>query len=238
METDTKLNAVLNRQKCEREYIHEGIAVLKSSFESYIVDILYNQVAEERINSKMGAQLSAFMKENSCKLYPEAVALYQESIEKGYPVRPFESVLKYTATYNAGSLLSLYFDRYEYKGGAHGSTIRRSDTYQLQNGRTLPLSAFFPRGYDYAKLFLDEILAQAKITMETNPVFFDNYEELIVKYFNPDHYFLTEKGFAIYYQQTEIAPYATGIVVFEIPYDTINKVVHPYVDIKTEETYV
>lgn len=226
-----KLTAVTNKQNYRREYIYNGVVLLTSSFESYIVDISGNRNAEERINTKIEAELAAFMKDNKYRLFPQAVELYKESIEKGYPVRPFESVLNYTVTYNTADYLSMYSDRYEYTGGAHGNTLRRSSTYDLRTGRTLPLEAFFPRGFDYATVFLEAILTEARRIMETEPVFFENYEELIVKYFDPDNYYLTEKGVAIYYQQYEIAPYSTGIVVFEIPYESINKVIHPIINI-------
>lgn len=222
MEDNARPVAVLNRQKFEREYIYDGVAVLNSSFQSYVVDIPTNRQADSLINGRIGSQLSAFMKDNLARLFPDAVEAYKQAVANGYPVRAYESVLNYTATYNAGNLLSMYRDQYEYAGGAHGSTVRRSDTFSLQNGRVLPLSAFFPYGYDYTSAILQEILAKAKEIMQTEPVFFDNYEELIVKNFNPQSYYLTQKGIAIYYQQYDIAPYSTGIVVFEIPYDRLN----------------
>lgn len=58
--------------------------------------------------------------------------------------------------------------------------------------------------------------------MAENPgVYFDDYRKLIAQYFNEEQYYLTPQGVAIYYQQYEIAPYSTGIVVFTVPYDVL-----------------
>lgn len=226
---ENNLSAVLNRQKFEREYIFDGIALLNASFESYVVDVPERKEAEERINARISGQLAQYMKNNAYNLFPEAVRVYKESIANNYPVRPFEAVMKYSAPFNTCGLLSLYYDRYEFTGGAHGNTVRKSDTYNLNNGRVLPLAAFFPRGFDYREYFIGQILTEAKKIMEVNPVFFENYEELIVKNFNPDNYYLTPNGYAIYYQQYEIAPFSTGIVVFEIPYDAVNQILNPFI---------
>lgn len=213
-------SATLNRQRFEREYVYDNLAVLTTAYDSFIVGLL-NLGAAARINARIESQLETFMSDNRLRLFPEAVENYRQSVEQGYPVRPFESQLVYASTYNGKGLWSLYYDRYEYTGGAHGSTVRRSDTYDLASGRVLPLSAFFPRGYDYIKTILENILDQARTNMETDPVYFENYEELILKNFDPSSYYLTPYGMAFYFQQYEIAPYSTGIVVFTVPYEVL-----------------
>ena len=68
-------------------------------------------------------------------------------------------------------------------------------------------------------MLIDQILRQADENIQQNPgINFEDYHALIVKYFNEEHYYLTPSGVAIYYQQYEIAPYSTGIVVFTISY--------------------
>lgn len=210
-------NAVINNQKYERDFMYDNVAVLTTTFESFIVDVLWNKFAGDRINDRINAQLGAFMRDNSKNMFSQAVEVYNDSVANNFPIRPFESYLQYVVTYNAKALLSTYNDRYDYTGGAHGNTIRRSDTWSLKTGRVLPLSSFFPPNSDYVAVILKQIQEQAKINMEENPgIYFDNYPELILQYFNPKNYYLTENGIAIYYQQYEIAPYSSGIIVFEV----------------------
>jgi len=217
---DSVQAAILNRQRFERDYIYDNLALLNVSYDSFIID-MPNKAAAARINARIESQLNAFMSDNRLRLFPEAIEVYRESIEQGYPVRLFGAQMDYAASYNDNGYLSLYFDRYEYTGGAHGNTLRRSDTYELSTGRVLPLSAYFPRGFDYMKIIIENILDQARTVMETEQIYFENYEELILKYFDPQSYYLTSEGIAFYFQQYEIAPYSTGIVVFTVPYDIL-----------------
>ena len=52
-----------------------------------------------------------------------------------------------------------------------------------------------------------------------NGQYFDNYCKLVLETFNPQNfYILSDSLFAIYFQQYDIAPYSSGIPVFEINY--------------------
>ena len=68
---ENNLSAVLNRQKFEREYIFDGIALLNASFESYVVDVPERKEAEERINARISWQLAQYMKDNAYNLFPK-----------------------------------------------------------------------------------------------------------------------------------------------------------------------
>ena len=39
---------------------------------------------------------------------------------------------------------------------------------------------------------------------------------MVIDNFNPKSFFITNKGVSVYYQQYDIAPYSSGIRVFEI----------------------
>lgn len=177
---------------------------------------------QDRINDMILAQVNAYYRYASSDLYKQAVTAYQEAMKNGYPFHTFDAVLQYEISYNRDCYLSIYRDQYEYTGGAHGNTVRASDSWNLANGCTLALSCFFLPGQRYRAFLIEQILRQADEQMQQNPgIFFEDYRSLIPKYFNEKSYFLTPSGLEIYYQQYEIAPYATGIVAFTIPYDTL-----------------
>ncbi|HHX60234.1 MAG TPA: DUF3298 domain-containing protein [Epulopiscium sp.] len=113
-------------------------------------------------------------------------------------------------------------DRYEYTGGAHGMTVRSSNTFELRTGTQIPLYCYFKKGIDYKLLLTQEMIKQANDQLKDNPgIYFDNYEELIAQNFTENHYFLTPEGLSLYFQHYDIAPYSTGIVVFTVPYKII-----------------
>lgn len=148
------------------------------------------------------------------KLYPMAVEQYRESIKNGYPIMVYEAMTVFQLTYNQACIISLYFDQYEFTGGAHGSTLRYSDTWNLQTYRRLKLNdLFICPGYQQM------IFRQIKAQIQKNPeIYFEDYEKLVVDTFNKNSFYCTPKGIIIYYQQYDIAPYSSGIREFLIPY--------------------
>lgn len=149
------------------------------------------------------------------ELFAQAVEQYKESIKNDFPMNPYEAVVVYRQTYASACVLSLYFDQYEYTGGAHGNTVRYSQVWNLQRCGRICLEELFCCGVNYKNYIFQQVKAQ----IEKNPgIYFDNYETLLVNTFNPESFYCTPYGIVIYYQQYDIAPYASGIREFLIPY--------------------
>ena len=156
------------------------------------------------------------------ELFNLAVEQYKDSIEHGYPVRVFEVIQEFNVTYSRSCVISLYMDRYEYTGGAHGSTIRLSQTWNLQKCGLVKLCRLVrcpPGCREY-------IFRKVETQIAKNPdIYFENYRKLIRETFNENSFYCTPSGIVVYYQQYDIAPYASGIREFEIPYS--NCVINP-----------
>lgn len=202
----------------KRNFTYGWTAVLTFS-SSYPEIVSATGTAARRINRRVRMQVEGFYRYASTELYRQAVKEYRDSLANGFPFRPYDAVLNYEVAFNADCFFSLYRDRYEYTGGAHGNTVRSSDTWSLKTGNRLALSDLFMPGENYRMILTEQILLQADENMRQNPgIYFEDYRALIVKFFNPESFFLTPEGLNIYYQQYEIAPYSTGIVVFTIGY--------------------
>lgn len=147
-------------------------------------------------------------------LFHQAAVRYQDS-PSDIPVNAYEADSRYQITLNSLSLLSLYTDRYEYTGGAHGSTIRRSETWCLPQSRRLVLSELFPDGFDYMTYIFAEIASQIEKEPEQ---YFEDPLANMVNTFRAENFYCIPGGFTIYYQQYDIAPYSGGIREFPIPY--------------------
>ncbi len=172
-----------------------------------------------KINEFYRTKALTYQKYCKNNLYEEAKKQYEDSVRNRYPVRAFDALMTYNLTYNENCIISLYFDKYEYTGGAHGSTVRSSDTWYLLNGRRILLNQFFYRAFNAKEYVLNSINKQIENQIKSgNNIYFENYKENTLKYFNPSSYYLTEKEIVIYYQQYEIAPYVAGIVEFIIPF--------------------
>lgn len=149
------------------------------------------------------------------ELYQMAVEQYKYDMENSYPVRIFDAVINFSITYNAACIVSLYSDKYEFTGGAHGNTLRTSQTWNMQTGKMIELNELFLCSFDYKLYIFRRINEQIKLDLS---IYFEDYEKLVVQTFNPKSFYATPAGIVIYYQQYDIAPYSSGIREFLIPY--------------------
>ena len=179
------------------------------------------QVALDKINNYYKTKANMYVQTDIGNLYQNAAVDYEYAVSNNFPVRSFEVITEFVVTYNRDCVLSLYFDRYEYTGGAHGSTVRTSDTWNVACSSPVRLDSLFPFAYDLDEYVTDNIARQinqlAMTEAESFP-YFDDYEVLVREHFNPYSFYLTYKDVIIYYQQYDIAPYSTGIPEFLIPY--------------------
>ncbi len=172
-----------------------------------------------RINLYYRRKAEAFIHRCSTELYAQAVEGYRFARQNGYPFNPYEALMVYTITYNRFCTISLYFDAYQFTGGAHGGTIRTSDTWNLREGDRMHLVDFFPPGFPYRAYIFEQIDAQiAEQTASGENFFFEDAPQLARQTFSEDSFYLTDEGIVVYYQQYDIAPYSSGIVEFVIPY--------------------
>lgn len=208
--------------KIEKIKLKEGLKYKNTVVLTYKIE--YAQITETEYemgkrnfnyyNKQKALELQQYIINN---LFKEAKALYDYNSSNGYPIMEYEIILEYNVTYNKDNIVSIYYDQYEFTGGAHGNTIRTSQNWNLYEGKMLLLSYFFPNNPYYVIDILIEINKQIKEQIQNGTnYYFDNYCELVLETFNLENYYLTEKGIAIFFQQYDIAPYSSGIPVFYI----------------------
>jgi len=152
-------------------------------------------------------------------LLPAAAADYGNSIANGFPVHQYDAQWDYTITYNHNCIVSLYIDQYEYTGGAHGTTRRSSDTWNLYTGQKLSLTEILTGNNLSIDQVLAEIQKQIRAQLEDGSgTYLDNAVTLAAETFRPDQFYLTDDGIVFYFQQYDIAPYVSGIPEFMVPY--------------------
>lgn len=209
----------LNYISTTKEFMKGTVLLLKATASYFNAVIEDNRQAEKYINALVDRRVRGFAEYAQNTMLAEAKAAYTESVKNAFNFNNYETFLEYTVTLNTPKYLSFYLDEYSYTGGAHGNTLRESHTLDARTGKAMPLSVFFEECKNYKNVILHLIEEQANANYAANPgIYFEDYRTLIAEYFNEDNFYLTDKGIAIYYQQYQIAPYSTGIVVFEIPY--------------------
>ena len=150
----------------------------------------------------------------------KAVAALGRALGENAVFRPYTLSATYTVTLCDGGIVSLYRDLYTDTGGAHGSTLRQSESWSGKSGWLLRLEQFFPRGQNYRRLLTDNAIALAAAALaQGTGAFFEDYEKRLRRCFSSCSYYLTSAGIAVYYQQYAVAPYAAGIPTFLYPWE-------------------
>lgn len=198
------------------EMKYEGVTVLNYRIEYPEFAAINYKLGIKVVNQYYKDKALALQNSFRTKLYQMAVAQYLDDIKNGFPVRVFEALQTFEVTYNQSCIISLYFDNYQYTGGAHGLTNRTSQTWNLKTRKMIKLRELYRCSGNYKSYIKNKIIAQIK---ENPDIYFENYEELVEQTFNENNYYCTPQGVVVYFQQYDIAPYSSGIREFLLPYN-------------------
>jgi len=203
----------VSKNVLEKELFYDGTLILKYHIEYPSINISVNQNAAIRFNNYNKNLALKIQNRTETEIYNNAVETYKYNKANGYPIMIFEVYRNFIITYERLNILSLYTDEYIFSGGAHGNTVRNSQTWDLLIGTMIKLDSFFPNN----PYFLIDVLKQINEQIAKEPdIYFDNTCNLVLDTFNPNSFYLTSKGIAIYFQQYDIAPYSSGIREFII----------------------
>ena len=128
-------------------------------------------------------------------------------------------------------IFSFVLYNYVYTGGAHGITDATGYSYDSTTGELLELSNFGDEqaikdtAVSYIKEIIEESDQSAKDTLFAKDEYSDGYDALIDESFDDQAvptYYLDNRGLTFVFQQYSIAPYATGIITFTVPYEKID----------------
>lgn len=211
------VNVKANQLKGDMEYKGQKLLTYTINYPQFSSERFRNFA--NKLSAYYKAEAVLYKKYHVAKLFQMSIDDYEYAISNNFPVRPYEVLTVYTITHNNNCVLSLYFDRYEYTGGAHGMTTRSADTWNLKSGRRMDLSEFFPGKKDYTSYIIAEINKQtAKDIADNNNIYFEDVNDLVKENFNEKNFYIVPEGVVIFFQHYEIAPYSSGIRTFLIPF--------------------
>ncbi|MEY8355891.1 DUF3298 and DUF4163 domain-containing protein [Lachnospiraceae bacterium 54-53] len=209
----------ISRRTLADTMLYQDIPVLTYTIHYPEFTTTCSQAAAQSIN-----RFHAFQSKKSeayCRtvLYPQAMEQARYVQKNQFPFHGYEFLSTYQITYNSDCITSLYTDQYSFLGGAHGNTVRESHTWDFSTGNALGLSDFFPDNPGFTEEIFRGIEQQIEQQLKTSPsAYFDDYKALLRGNFNINGFYLRPDGIVIYYQQYDIAPYASGIPEFFFPF--------------------
>ncbi|MEH6986511.1 DUF3298 and DUF4163 domain-containing protein [Cytobacillus firmus] len=155
---------------------------------------MQNKQLQEFINNTILRQNQQLINEQTGNMDTTVVDLY------GY----------YEIKNNQRDVLSLSLNNYVYHyHAAHGMTVIKSLTFNLQKGKQATLKDLFKPGSNYVKRISDLIAVQIK----------ERDIPLLVDFtaIKPDQdFYIADKALVVYFQLYEITPYAYGFPMFPI----------------------
>lgn len=130
------------------------------------------------------------------------------------PTVPYEMKANYSLT-NDKKILSFYIDYYQFSGGAHGITTRKTYNVSIDKGEKLQLKDLFDKGYDYKKFINEEIQKE----INKHPDYYFTGKEGFQGIKDNQSFYIKDGNLIIHFPYYEIAPYAFGMPEFEINTD-------------------
>lgn len=196
-------------------YKNEAVLSYKISYPVFESAVFFAPAS--RINRYYKDKAMAFERYCRTALYRMACESADYAKKNSYPLMQLEAVQNFLVTYNENCALSLYFDRYIFTGGAHGTTERFSQSWDLSGGGSrIMLSELFKKDFDYIRYVKNKVVDEIK---KDKTAYFDDFEQNVSDTLNKNNFYITPEGLFIYFGQYDIAPYSTGIPVFLIPYE-------------------
>jgi predicted secreted protein len=186
---------------------------LKTTIQYPKIGGLADDAVEESVNALIWQAAQNAQKEgekNAAELERDRAAGY------GSP-HPCETYFDYHIEYNQAGMLSIVLLNYQYTGGAHGSTVQSSYTFDLATGAVLELSDLMKSGVDFRAYFNQTI--RREINRRVDEGVLTEFDDAKFKDIG-EHpgYYLSNNAVVIYFQQYEYFPYAAGIQEFPIAY--------------------
>ena len=142
---------------------------------------------------------------------------------------PYLCQVLYEPTRIDQGVLSLSGTISTYSGGMHPDHTNMSVNYDLLTGDILTLGSIMHMDAtreDFRELVLAELAPKAQ-----ELYLYSDYEQGIAKRFDTDesqdeNFYFTSTGLCFYFSPYEIAPYASGTITVEIPYEKLVGIIH------------
>ncbi|MBE5916334.1 MAG: DUF3298 and DUF4163 domain-containing protein [Pseudobutyrivibrio ruminis] len=193
---------------------------LQTAIDALFSDMVssFNQSAEAMNNEAVQAneEMKEYASEDSDMTY------YETSYSNDISVEVIRSDYK---------VFSFVVYNYYYTGGAHGMTDMEGYTFDATTGEQLELSDFGSEESitETAMNFILDTIAESDSTAQAglyqNDEYSEGYEEIVKGFFTGEDYpayYLDNRGIVFIFQQYTLAPYAAGIITFNVPYSEIN----------------
>ena len=142
---------------------------------------------------------------------------------------PYAYHITYSPTRIDHKVLSLFGNNVVFSGANHPERTCVSASYDMLTGDVLTLASIMHKDAsvdDICRLVLERLDELAK-----GNYLYDSYKSTVTQRFAGDAtmdeaWYFTQTGLCFYFAPYEIAPYASGVITVEIPYEKLKTILH------------
>lgn len=126
-------------------------------------------------------------------------------------------------------VLSLFGNNVVFSGAGHPERTCVSANYDLLTGDILTLASIKQK--DVTATQFSNLVLAGLAEIADNNYLYDNYKQTVQQRFAQDAsqdeaWYFTQTGLCFYFAPYEIAPYSSGVVTVEIPYEKLKNIIH------------
>jgi hypothetical protein len=153
--------------------------------------------------------------------YINSIMKEAKALEEDMPAFEYYEMLNNRIIYNRNLLLSVTVNRETFTGGAHGAHNYVNRVIDLKTGRLLSEKDLFIDDYreDLAKIIVDNIAVSNNVDSTSD---LENFGFFNVNEISPNgNFYVDDTGITYTFNEYEIAAYALGPVVVQLPYEQV-----------------
>ena len=171
-------------------------------------------------NKKFERKVNKYFKERATALQKE-VKLAREQTDSTKDSMRYEVISNYTLKESINNFLVLGFLDYLYVGGAHGLPTQSYVVIDTETNQILTLNQLFGENTDYKEQIVTLIHQQIEERRTKGQLFYDDLFHALTINENERFYIKPNGDLVIVFNVYEIAPYASGVVEFVLPKDSL-----------------
>lgn len=215
--------ATINRRRGQAE-IHTGNVekIVKAEDGTVLMDVICAypivDLGSESdfingINEYYRKHAEDYIKTNVDELSEDAEIMHKEM---GNQYRPMHFRSSYEVNVNRADLLSITVADYANTNGAHPNTVLSSKTYHLKLESELSVDRIFDIDTDKAEALVYDKFS--KWLSDNGLADYNTSEDALEEAVKNVNFYLTDNSAVLYFNTYDIAPYAAGVPMVEIPF--------------------
>ena len=222
-EKDTSLVAVSLPTQTQNEIHDDGTTLFQYTFQHMSLVLHKPQVADKIILDFLNRVDSTTAAAESTK------EMAKNAYNGNQNWTPYLYHITYSPTRIDHKVLSLFGNNVVFSGAGHPERTCVSASYDLLTGDVLTLASIMSKDATVQQ-FCDLTLAGLG-EMAEGDYLYDNYKKIVQQRFQQDAsqdeaWYFTQTGLCFYFAPYEIAPYSSGVITVEIPFEKLKNLIH------------